>query len=1033
MGISAGRKIYPSINIGRTDGTTWVDVTPYVKSIDVDCGDVTSVGTQSGGDGVARSMTVVFQNPETGNLHPLDHNSSHNTFGGSYEPLLWSMRTIKFQVAITDGFVTEDGTTQQIDESVGTGDGTSTLFTLDRFPVLINSDTVYVDGAETTNYTIDYDNGTITTSESGTITATYAYYETVFEGYLGDSIKGNDKNTEITVKARDEGKILQNTLIESPSTQGSSSGKLSQVVIQDILTEYGLSSINLHVDASSSIAFAVLPYEVEAHQTVWDATQEVATQMGWYLGYRYDVGTESFRYTLYEPDRDKGSSNADWNFSDTTDFFPTPITMSDRDIRNVVRVDYVNSTGTSTSVSVQSSDSIAEFGRKAMIIAEGNVSLINTSSEATRLANYALEDLKQFSADIHMDMPLLPDLQLYDGVNVTHTQIASSAHFFAVNALKHKLRITGNSVKARTIWTGAGNVQGSHKRWTDMESRPGSRGEWEYQLANVDTEALWSEIVDDGGKPQDDATANPTYLSSVAPSTGTYPDGAIWIDSDTGSPYVYDGSSWQRTTWSDVSADPDAPVDNATKNDLIRQSTEPNVASYSQGDMWVDSDTGTPYLHDGSSWVRTTWEVISGDANAPADNADVTADNPQEWNWITDSSLKPEDGADVTADHALEINYYSTVAPSSPKEGWLWVDTDDSPVTLNQYNGTSWDEIATLGARWSEVIDDNGNMPSDNATENKTFAQADPPASSDISSGDIWIDTDSGSSLVSGAPYIYDGTGWARTTWTEVKSDPDAPVDNATKNDLIRQSTMPAVASYSSGDIWVDSDNGRPYIHDGSSWVTTTWTEISQDANAPADNADVTGDNYSKDQHDFDNKEGTAASGDVTINATGITITNGKFDLKTAGSSIRMSSDGLHVNTSQFTLSTAGVATFGGKITVAGGDVSIGSSGIEVVDGKFELKNTSNNVVIDGNSMMYKIHDTGTMSISDGSSGLASFTSLGYRPCCIAYMLNNSKAYFQYTTSNGFITVSETNRIRIYNFVGGTKSFRWYVWKEEAI
>ena len=940
MGISANRRIYPSINIGRTDGTTWVDVTPYVKSVDVDCGDVTSVGTQSGGDGVARSMTVVFQNPETGNLHPLDHTSSHNTFGGSYEPLLWSMRTIKFQVAITDGFVTEDGTTQNIDESVGTGDGTTTLFTLDRFPVLINSETVYVDGSETSNYTIDYDNGTITTDASGTITATYAYYETVFEGYLGDSIKGNDKNTEITVKARDEGKIIQNTLIESPSTQGSSSGKLAQVVIQDILTEYGLSSINLHVDASSSVAFAVLPYEVDAHQTVWDATQEVAKQMGWYLGYRYDVGTESFRYTLYEPDRDKGSSNADWNFSDTTDFYPTPITMSDKDIRNVVRVDYVNSTGTSTSVSVQSSDSIAEFGRKAMIIAEGNVSLINTSSEATRLATFALNDLENFSADIHMDMPFLPDLQLYDGVNVTHTQIASSAHFFAVNALKHKFRFTGNSLKARTIWTGAGSVQGSHKRWTDMESRPGSRGEWEYKISQAGQEALWSEIVDDGGKPQDDATANPTYLSSIAPSGSSYPDGAIWIDSDDGRPSIWDGSSWKMTTWSAVSADPDAPVDNATKNDLIRQSTEPNPASYSQGDMWVDSDTGTPYLHDGSSWVRTTWEVISGDPDAPADNADVTANNPQAWNWITDSSLKPEDGADVTANHGLDINYYSSVAPASPQEGWLWVDTDDSPVTLNQYDGTSWNEIATLGSRWSDVVDDDGNMPADNATENKTFAQADPPASSDVSSGDIWIDTDMASSEVSGAPYIYDGTGWSRVTWATVKSDPDAPDDNANKIDLIRQSAAPASSDYSAGDIWVDSDDGTPYTHDGSTsgsaWTRTTWSAISADANAPTDNADVTGDNYSQHQHDFDNKEGSAASGNVTINATGITITNGKFDLKTAGSSIRMSSDGLHVNTSQFTLSTAGVATFGGSISVAGGDVSIGSSGIEVLDGKIE-------------------------------------------------------------------------------------------------
>jgi hypothetical protein len=281
------------------------------------------------------------------------------------------------------------------------------------------------------------------------------------------------------------------------------------------------------------------------------------------------------------------------------------------------------------SVTVTSTTSIDEFGRKAMEISEGDTSLINTSSEATTLANAALHDLKDFSADIRMDMPLFPDLRLFDGVNVTHAQIASSVHFFGINALKHKLRISGDSIKARTIWTGAGSVQGCHKKWIDMQARPGTRGEWTYKIEDAANSgvSLWSEIVDDGGKPQDDATANPTYLSSIAPSGSSYPDGAIWIDSDNGMPYIWDGSSWKASDWDAVKSDPDAPEDKATRNDLIRQSTMPDPLSYSKGDMWVDSDNGAPYLHDGSTdgssdtWVRVTWSIISGDANAPVDNA----------------------------------------------------------------------------------------------------------------------------------------------------------------------------------------------------------------------------------------------------------------------------------------------------------------------------------------------------------------------------------------------------------------------------
>ena len=627
MGISANRRVYPQIKIGRTDGTTWVDVTSYVKSIDVDTGDVTTVGTQSGGDSVVMTANITFQNPDEGSLHPLDRNSSNNTFGGSYEPLLWSMRTLIYQIAITDGFTQEFGTTQKIDEGIGTGTGTPTIFTTSRFPILINSETFYVNGSPSSNYSIDYDSGQVTTSATGTLTMTYAYYETLFEGYLGDKIKGNDSNTEITVSARDKGKVLQNTFIENTSTQGSSTGLvLGEDVIQDILDAYGLSSITLKSTATTG--FAVLPYEVQ-RQSVWDATQEVATQIGWYLGYRYDIDGETFKYTLLEPPRDKGSSNADWSFVDTTDFYPTPLTLTDRDIRNVVKVSFLNSSGDSTYVSVESSDSIAEFGRKAMEISEGDTSLINTSSEGLTLANAALHDLKDFSADIQMNMPLFPDLQLFDGVNVTHNQIASSAHFFGVNAIKHQLRISQSGIKARTIWTGAATVQGCHKKWIDMQARPGTRGEWTYKIEDAANSgvSLWSEIVDDGGKPQDDATANPTYLSSIAPSGSSYSSGSVWIDSDNGIPHVWDGSSWRGSDWDAIKTDPDAPVDNATKNDLIRQSTMPDPLLYSKGDMWVDSDNGAPYLHDGSTdgssdtWVRVTWAIISGDTDAPYDNA----------------------------------------------------------------------------------------------------------------------------------------------------------------------------------------------------------------------------------------------------------------------------------------------------------------------------------------------------------------------------------------------------------------------------
>jgi len=52
-----------------------------------------------------------------------------------------------------------------VGEAVGTGDGTTTVFTLANAPVEVESETVYVDGvAQTrgTDYSINYETGDIT-------------------------------------------------------------------------------------------------------------------------------------------------------------------------------------------------------------------------------------------------------------------------------------------------------------------------------------------------------------------------------------------------------------------------------------------------------------------------------------------------------------------------------------------------------------------------------------------------------------------------------------------------------------------------------------------------------------------------------------------------------------------------------------------------------------------------------------------------------------------------------------------------------
>jgi len=210
----------------------------------------------------------------------------------------------------------------------------------------------------------------------------------------------------------------------------------------------------------------------------------------------------------------------------------------------------------------------------------------------------------------------------------------------------------------------------------------------------------WSDIYDDGNKPVDNATENKTFYQSTAPSGAGESAGDIWIDSDTGTPYVYEDGSWNRTVWEDVSSDPDAPENNATKNELIRQSTEPDPGSYEDGDMWVDSDNGNPYIHDGDDWQRTTWELISTDSNAPDDNADVTSDNKGVWDysdWLAKIDADHWFEGNVIVDGTIGATEIAANTITANEISTLDLDTDELTVGADKTYQFEFGEFQTSG------------------------------------------------------------------------------------------------------------------------------------------------------------------------------------------------------------------------------------------------------------------------------------------------------------------------------------------------
>lgn len=97
------RQIHARLRIYRANNVDFVDVTPWVARAEVNLGDVSSIGTgSSGGDGVARQLSVTIHQDVNNRFSPLDDTSPYNFDGGIFAPLLYPNRQATLEVAFSD-------------------------------------------------------------------------------------------------------------------------------------------------------------------------------------------------------------------------------------------------------------------------------------------------------------------------------------------------------------------------------------------------------------------------------------------------------------------------------------------------------------------------------------------------------------------------------------------------------------------------------------------------------------------------------------------------------------------------------------------------------------------------------------------------------------------------------------------------------------------------------------------------------------------------------------------------------------------
>ena len=251
-------------------------------------------------------------------------------------------------------------------------------------------------------------------------------------------------------------------------------GTLVENVIQQIINDgLGAGAVTLFTPVSP--AWAIRSY-AQQRQSVLDAIKDLANQIGWSLRYRWDAGTSAFRLTLYDPGRSTTTPARTFAPSEIVDVSACRVEITE--IRNVVQVIYPDSTDVDPkgyairkTVVVSDSASITKYGRRFMEISEGDASNLNTSAEATTLANAALSDLKDPGAEYAVEVPLFPWVQLGDLLRFA----ADGRHFTANQDLAVvQVDHTIDDTTAATKITTRGKPASGLDRWLDLDGRANS-------------------------------------------------------------------------------------------------------------------------------------------------------------------------------------------------------------------------------------------------------------------------------------------------------------------------------------------------------------------------------------------------------------------------------------------------------------------------------------------------------------------------------------------------------------------------------
>lgn len=276
----------------------------------------------------------------------------------------------------------------------------------------------------------------------------------VFDGYVDAVAWGDD---DCVLQCSDLFSRLLKTFIEERETYGTAAGVAVETEMQAIIDRWDASPPTLVVPVSPG--WMVTEWQQE-HGSVLEAIRALALQIGWEVRGRWGAG-DNYELTLYEPPR--GNTTPDLTIGPDVYFDVSEISISDADIRNVVRVRFWNAaTNLPDYREASHAGSIATFGRRFMEIEEDAASNIDTGTEAQAMADAALSDLATPNADHAIETRHLWHVQLGDLIR----HQANAAHYdtdqdYAVVSIDREWANGDGTMRIVT----RGQPAGAYRRW----------------------------------------------------------------------------------------------------------------------------------------------------------------------------------------------------------------------------------------------------------------------------------------------------------------------------------------------------------------------------------------------------------------------------------------------------------------------------------------------------------------------------------------------------------------------------------------